>query len=65
MLKQMPYGQIRRKSIGYSTPDPDKSEIKIFATKALRHKEYIYFVLKNLILYARSEIDGSAVEFCV
>jgi hypothetical protein len=43
MLKRIPYGQIRRRLIDYSTPNPDKSEPKIFATKALRHKGYIYY----------------------
>ena len=26
---------------------------------------WFYFVLKNLVLWARSEIDGFALEFCV
>jgi len=25
----------------------------------------IYFILKTLVLWASSEIDGSALEFCV
>ena len=46
-------------------PNPDKPEPKIFATKALRHKGYIYFALKNLVLWARSEFFGSALKFCI
>ncbi len=29
------------------------------------HQIRFYFILKNLVLWARSEIDGSALEFCV
>jgi hypothetical protein len=25
----------------------------------------VYFYIENLVLWARSEIDGSALEFCV
>jgi len=35
------------------------------AGEMLRGRILIYFVLKSLILWARSEMDGSALGFCV
>jgi hypothetical protein len=44
--------------------EKDKS-YRILSTEEARDLVPLYFILKNLVLWARSEINGSALEFCV
>jgi hypothetical protein len=43
----------------------NKAYIEKPKTRSVIQAGFFYFALKNLVLWARSEIDGSALEFFV